>query len=296
MGRIIKTKDCIMNNNNRAARAGIAQDTLDILARGFYELPDGQQVRIANEQTAAETATRHYQAHELVSLVHKPGSEKRNSRFEVSNQTTLAAARQLIDSGHRDVLCLNFASARNPGGGFLGGSEAQEENLAKSSGLYPCLLRQMAMYEANRQMKSCTYLDDMIYSPRVPVFRDDDYGYLPQPYLISMVTAPAVNRGAIVRNEPEILPGLEAIMLNRIAMLLALAREHGHSALVLGAWGCGVFGNQPADMARWFAVNLLGEGRFASAFDLVHFAVLDRREGGTYRAFADAFAGASAAE
>ncbi|KQV47738.1 hypothetical protein ASE26_13780 [Duganella sp. Root198D2] len=72
------------------------------------------------------------------------------------------------------------------------------------------------MYEANRAHKSCIYLDDMIYSPKVPVFRDDDYGLLDEPFVASMLTAPAVNRGAVARNEPQRLGELEAAMLARI--------------------------------------------------------------------------------
>jgi len=72
---------------------------------------------------------------------------------------------------------LNFASAKNPGGGFLGGGSAQEESLARSSGLFPCINQMQQMYETNRAYRSCLYTDHMIYSPRVPVFRDDE-GYI----------------------------------------------------------------------------------------------------------------------
>ena len=276
--------------NNRTERAAIAQDTLAILKCGHYVNRNGIAVSIADDLAAAVAGSVHYRPEQLKELA--DSSEPRpvfETRLEVANETTLAAARGLIERGHDDVLCLNFASARNPGGGFLGGSEAQEENLAKSSGLYPCISQMTAMYEANRQHKFCAYLDDMIYSPKVPVFRDDDYRYLDQPYRVSIVTAPAVNRGAVARNEPERLPELEVIMLNRMELLLALARQHRHRAVVLGAWGCGVFGNDPADMARWFAHHLTESGGYRDAFEVVRFAVLDRRNDGTYSAFADAF-------
>src|SRR5260370_3977443 len=83
--------------------------------------------------------------------------------FEVVNCTTLEAARALwsADKGV-DVLCLNFASAKHPGGGFLGGARAQEESLARSSGLYPCIARMQGMYQANKQFGSCPYTHHMI--------------------------------------------------------------------------------------------------------------------------------------
>lgn len=273
--------------DNRARRAVIAQDTLAILERGIYGNRLGETVTLAEELAAAIAGSRHYRPHELRGFAAAAGTGACGTRIEVRNETTLAAARRLVEAGRRDVLCLNFASARNPGGGFLGGSEAQEENLAKSSGLYPCIQQMEAFYGANRLNRSCLYLDDMIYSPLVPVFRDDAYAYLDRPYCVSIVTAPAANRGAIARNDPESLPALEAVMLNRIELLLALARQHGHGALVLGAWGCGVFGNDPRAMASWFGHHL--RGRWRGVFDTVSFAVLDRKGDGTYAAFAEEF-------
>ncbi len=276
--------------NNREQRAAIAQDTLSILNEGHYTNLRGDIVQIGQMLRAAIEGSVHYSAAQLHALDTPDSSAGGNTtEFQVSNETTLSAARRLYEAGHEDVLCLNFASARNPGGGFMGGSEAQEENLAKSSGLYPCIVQMSQMYEANRQMKFCAYLDDMIYSPRVPVFRNDDYGYLDEAWPLSIVTAPAVNRGAVARNEPDRLGELEQIMLNRIALLLRLARHHGHSTLVLGAWGCGVFANRPADMANWFARHLLHSPEFQGVFRRVEFAVLDRRNGDTWSAFADVF-------
>lgn len=276
---------------NREVRSRIAQESLSLMEAGGYENSQGKYVDIAGALAQAKAGTVHYKGEALQQLMNSYGGRQSfATRFEVRNEATLAAARRLIGLGYADPLCLNFASAKNPGGGFLGGAEAQEENLAKSSGLYPCIVQKSEMYEANRAHKSCIYLDDMIYSPKVPVFRDDDYGLLDEPYVASMVTAPAVNRGAIARNEPQRLGELEAAMLARIEMVLALAVHHGHTALVLGAWGCGVFGNQPSDMARWFAEHLLRNPKYRNAFQHVTFAVLDRK-GAAVAAFEAQFTG-----
>jgi uncharacterized protein (TIGR02452 family) len=277
---------------NRQQRAAIAQETVAIIERGSYCNARGETVHIGAAQAAAMAGTVHYDAAQLQRLAaaQAPLGTGRPTCITVNRQSTLAGARELLAQGCDDVLCLNFASARNPGGGFLGGSEAQEESLAKSSGLYPCLTQNMAMYGANRNMAFCAYLDDMIYSPRVPVFRDDNYGLLEQPYLVSMVSAPAVNRSAVAQQQPERLGELDAIMLGRIGLLLALARARGHRHLVLGAWGCGVFGNRAEDMARSFHAQLVDNPRYRGAFDTVLFAVLDKR-GDSYDAFARQFAG-----
>jgi uncharacterized protein (TIGR02452 family) len=182
------------------------------------------------------------------------------------------------DPGAR-VLALNFASAKNPGGGFLNGSQAQEESLARASGLYACISPHRAMYEANRRCPSCLYTDHIIYSPDVPVFRDDADALLDEPYLVSFLTAPAVNAGVVRAREPQNATRIEAVMLGRVEKVLAVAAVNGHDALVLGAWGCGVFGNEPEQVAGWFAAHLTGTGRFRAAFRRVVFAVLDRTPG-----------------
>ncbi|QDQ27909.1 TIGR02452 family protein [Chitinimonas arctica] len=275
--------------NNREQRAAIAQDTLAILKRGHYRNLHGDHVDIGEAIQSAISQSIHYRGDALRVLAAQQTPDAADAcEIQVNNESTLAAASRLVAQGH-DVLCLNFASARNPGGGFLGGSEAQEENLAKSSALYPCIAQMTDMYEANRKMTSCVYLDDMIYSPQVPVFRDDAYQYLDAAYQVSIVTAPAVNSGAVARNEPERVSELANIMRQRIELLLALAKHHGHQTLVLGAWGCGVFGNDPGEMASWFALHLRDNPVYRNAFRQVCFAVLDRRDNGTYAAFAKQF-------
>ena len=172
---------------------------------------------------------------------------------------------------------LNFASARNPGGGFLSGSQAQDESLARASGLYASISRMTEYYEANRRQRSALYTDHMIDSPRVPVFRDDADRLIDEPWCVSMITAPAANAGAVRSNEPENGPLIAEVMGRRIAYVLALAAHQGHDGLVLGAWGCGVFANDPGEVASLFADQLLGDGHYAGAFSEIIFAVLDRR-------------------
>ena len=76
-------------------------------------------------------------------------------------------------------------------------------------------------------------------------------------------------------------------MEKRIAKVLAVMAGHGHDAAVLGAWGCGVFGNDPEVIAGLFAGAL--RTRFAGVFAKVVFAVLDTTDGETVRPFAERF-------
>ncbi|PQO25764.1 TIGR02452 family protein [Blastopirellula marina] len=115
----------------------------------------------------------------------------------------------------------------------------------------------------------------MILSPNVPVFRADDGSLLGQPYLLSIVTSPAVNAGAVVENEPQLAAEIEPVMATRISKLLKLASAKGFQHLILGAWGCGVFRNDPAMIAQFFAEALKDGGAYEDQFASVTFAVMD---------------------
>jgi uncharacterized protein (TIGR02452 family) len=212
----------------------------------------------------------------------------------VVNETTFNALARLGGNGGH-VGCLNFASAKNPGGGFLTGAQAQEEALARSSGLYQCLLKAPQYYERNRANRSLIYLDLLIYSPLVPFFRNDDGVLLERPILASVITAPAPNAGAVMQNEPHNAAAIEPALRRRAELVLHVASAHKIEHLVLGAWGCGVFRNDPRMVAAIFADLLKPAGKFAEAFPHVVFAVFDRSEGETtYRAFAELFNGGTA--
>jgi uncharacterized protein (TIGR02452 family) len=270
----------------------IAEETLAIIDAGSYRLDDGRTVDLADAQAAATSGTLLFTPDAIATLtLSDPGSSEMGApAIEVRNCTTFAAARDLLaDDPDADVLCLNFASALTPGGGFLGGSQAQEEALCRASGLYPTLLTQPAYYERNRVFPSALYTDHIMYSPRVPVFRDDDDRLIADPYSVSIATAPAPNAGAIRQNEPEAVAELGPTMLRRILAVLSVAVDRDHRALVLGAWGCGVFGNDPAEVAGMFR-EALTTTPFATAFDRVVFAVLDfSADLGTFQPFRETF-------
>ena len=166
----------------------VAKETVSICDAGQYETSSGMQVVIADAVKAAVKGTVMYSPEKLPPVL---GSwEPVETNIEVANETTFRGlARLAAGGGH--IACLNFASARRPGGGFLGGARAQEESLARASALYPCLLAAPEYYERNRSNRSAIYLDLMIYSPQVPFFRNDGGDLLEKPTLASVLTAPA---------------------------------------------------------------------------------------------------------
>ena len=149
-------------------------------------------------------------------------------------------------------------------------------------GPYACIAPFQVMYEANRQFPSCLYTDHLIYSPDVPVFRDDNDDLLEEPYPLSFITAPAVNAGVVRWKEPDNARQIKPVMLRRMENLLAVGVKHGHDTLVLAAWGCGVFANNPEEVACWFAQHLTRSGLFRDAFRKIVFAVLDRSQENIY--------------
>jgi uncharacterized protein (TIGR02452 family) len=261
----------------RDTRKKIAESTLAALEQGAYQTADNHRVPLAEAQLAAQTGSLLYrpnQADELLRELDQPAGPLAEVR--VYQATTLEAVAELAKQGGR-VGCLNFASARNPGGGFLGGSQAQEESLARSSGLYPCLTQFQEMYAYNaRRDSTCLYSDYLIYSPGVPVFRGEAGEWLAEPMAIDFITAPAVNAGALRRNSPELLPQLRPTTQHRLRLVLAAAARHGIDSLVLGAWGCGVFGNEPSEVAGLFA-EALAEERIRGRFRRIDFAISDRK-------------------
>ena len=271
------------NEGVRERFRAVAHETMAIIEAGGYQGPSGREVRLAEGVAAAVAGTRLYVPGQQVAAPVPGGGPA--PLAEVSNETSLAAARRLGDG----VACLVFASARSPGGGFLNGAQAQEESIARASALYHCQTSPAAreFYDYHRRQPDLRYSDRVIYSPSVPVFRDDDEALLDHPHLVSFLTVAAPNLGAIVSSQPGSAPSVPAVLAVRARRMLAVAAAHGHRRLVLGAWGCGVFRNDPATVAAVFA-DQLSETR--GQFDHVAFAVLDHQRGTpTFSAFATAF-------
>jgi uncharacterized protein (TIGR02452 family) len=255
----------------------LARDTLQILDAGGYRAPGGGRVDLREAMRAAIDGTQLYQPTQpLATPAPTSAAPTASVTVSVTAESTLAASRRLASDGA--VAALVFASAKNPGGGFRTGAQAQEEGLARASALYRCLTAAPAFYAFHRTHGDSLYSDRVIYSPRVPVFRDDEGQLLDTPYHVSFLTAAAPNRGAVPASRAGQVAAALAVRARRV---LAVAAEHGHRRLVLGAWGCGVFRNDPAMVAGAFADALIDS---AGWFDEVVFAVMDHAKGTPVRA------------
>ena len=228
----------------------------------------------AGETQATPTRSEKHEECEECEECEEEGTPRQHDHVvtEVTDETTVAALERLHQQfPQARIGVLNFASARNPGGGFRGGSLAQEESLALASGLFACQTSDIcsAYYSYHNKIKDTRYTHTMLYSPQVPFFRHDD-GELCPMHFADVITCPAVNAGVCLKRG--IKPAeVEALMNERIHRVLSTFAAMGNDVLVLGAFGCGVFRNSPELVAAIF--HRLLSGPFASAFAHVAFAI-----------------------
>ncbi len=272
----------IIRAMSRERKRAQARQTLEILERGSYRAPSGREVDLSATLRASVDGTILHRPKELAALLDllpPVADDAPRTRVEVTTETTLEAARRLGEGdGTADPLALNFASAKNPGGGFLNGAHVQEEGLARASGLYATLRAAPEYYDVHRELRDPLYTDHVIYSPAVPVFRTDSGALLDKPYSVAFLTSPAPNRGAT--RDDDRLARLPDVLRRRALKVLAAAVAHGHRRIVLGAWGCGVFRNDPSEVAEAFADALRPDGGpFAGRFETVVLAIYDTSPG-----------------
>ncbi|SEB80998.1 TIGR02452 family protein [Streptomyces sp. 2131.1] len=254
---------------------GIARETENIVEAGSYRTVNGREISIERDVAAALTGTRLYGPDPVAVAAL---DRDRTPAIAVTGESSLEAAARMTRERSGRIAVLNYASARNPGGGYLNGAQAQEEALCRASALYATLLRVPDFYAHHRAERSVFYTDRVIHSPGVPVFRDDRGRLLDTPYTVGFLTSPAPNAGVIRARTPQEAHRVPAALAARAERVLEVAAVCGYRRLVLGAWGCGVFQNDPAAVAGAFHTLLTGEGRFAGHFEQVAFGILGREE------------------
>ncbi|WP_030198621.1 TIGR02452 family protein [Streptomyces sp. NRRL S-87] len=246
----------------------LATENERVATTGTYTTSTGTRVSIASALAAARSGTVSY------SPAFTPApTGPFTGETEVTDEDSLQAARRLADEGVEHLAVLNFASARNPGGGYLRGAKAQEEDLCRTALLYQCLLEAPDYYAAHRASADLHYSHRVIFSPHVPVIRDGSHALLDEPHRVSFLTSPAPNAGQLALRSPGGKVDVRGTLTERARRVLGVAAHHGVRELVLGAWGCGVFGNDPAEVADAFAAALDTHG---APFARVTFAVWDR--------------------
>ena len=229
-----------------------------------------------------------------------PGGLGSDAAVTVSKHKTFEAAIS-IHAAHPDwkITVLNFASATNPGGGVRTGSSAQEESLCRCSTLYPTLTQDWLWnqyYQKNRAARDNLHTDACIYSPGIVICKTDDT-YPERMEEKEWITVDVISCAAPnLRRRPSNAhnpaygravsiseAGLYSLHLKRAKHIMHIAAVNGADALVLGAFGCGAFANDPQVVAKAYRDALPDYKRF---FRLIEFAVYCRPdETANYDAF-----------
>lgn len=262
---------------------------------------DTQKFYTSNEDlvkaiSTSKSSTKFYASDEYPEL--PDVNEDNIASVAITNSRTFgAAARLCIDNPDKKIGVLNFASATEPCSGLKKGRIAQEESLCRCSTLYPILNQHylwQKYYNANRGSRNPLYTDACIYSPDITICKTDEEfpkRLLPENWCnVDVITCSAPNLrrnfsdGDVRNNDFSIsAEQLLEIHIKRGRHILTIACANGVDIIVLGAFGCGGFANNPRVVASAYQ-QLVEE--FRSRFVKIEFAIYCRgRESLNYKAF-----------
>lgn len=181
---------------------------------------------------------------------------------------------------------LNFASFKEPGGRFIDGSIAQEECLCHASNLYNVLVQFTdSYYKWNNENKNhALYKDRALYTPDIVFLSEDG-----EQTVCDVITCAAPNKSAAQKYCRISDEENADVLKSRIQFLLSVAQEHDVKTLILGAYGCGVFGQDPKEVATIFKAALQAPW----GFERVIFAIPNGKNQ-NLTAFKEVFEGISA--
>ena len=221
--------------------------------------------------------------------------------IKVTNRDTFTAAKEyanIINSTNEGFVgVLNFASSTNPGGGVTKGSTAQEECLCRCSNLYLTLYQEKCIreyYNINKKYMSNLGSDAIIYSRNVYVFKDKDYNMLPvkDRFYVDVLTCAAPNLRENPRNQYNTDASKEKLTLTdeelynihvkRARNILNVAIKNEDDYLILGAFGCGAFRNNPEIVAKAYK-DVLQD--YMYCFKVIDFAIIDGKYSNNYEIF-----------
>jgi len=217
----------------------------------------------------------------------------------VVNADCALVAEALVKRGLKPAI-LNLASRFSPGGGYHDGTSAQEESLCQASTLIQSLYqygdpKYKHIRESGVPHRFVAYPLHQrfggIYSPDVTFFRHGIRAVFafrkPEEWFrCGVITVPALSfRETNKYNNAELefraadggfTPEGEQIMIDKIRTIYRAALRNGHDAIILGAFGCGVFRLRPDRVAELFS-RVLKESEFDCRFRLVAFAIKEGR-------------------
>lgn len=224
----------------------------------------------------------------IINDIHVPENNALNKKYdrtkiELVDSDTVSA---IFNARERFLLskkiaALNFASFKNPGGMFINGSSAQEEMLCHESNLYNILCDGYIVenfYKPNmKKLNNGMYTNSSVLTPDVLFLRNEEYVFC------DVITCAAPNASTAKRYHLVSDDQINQSLHERTEAVLCTASVANTDVLILGAFGCGVFGNDPTTVASMFLEEITGT--FNGVFDTVIFAVPKGISGKNYDAF-----------
>lgn len=208
-------------------------------------------------------------------IIDKVYSKGYETEYRVLDESCIQTVLDMSKDGKESIGLMNFASAKNPGGGFLNGSQAQEEAIARVSNLAymqePFLKE---LYVPNRKDNLYgLYTNHFLTIENVCVFKQESGDYLENPIAIHVVSVPAPNKTVTKTYEGHVTNSdIKQVLRLRIDNTLQAFMEMGSEHIILGAFGCGVFGNSPTDVAKIFRQLL--NTKYKGCFKSITFSVI----------------------
>lgn len=245
--------------SNREINREIAHSTLKDSQNGYYEYRGNKIILI-------EGHTRYYSHIDIPIHV---STKNMHNNFSFSKNTTIEECKEQYFKNMHTPCALVFASAKKPGGGWLNGADAQEESIARCSCLYTCLSKEPKMYIDNKDTDGF-YTDGITYCESVPIFKYEDGTYESEVYYANFLACPAVNVNNIKNVDIE---NIRIAMKVRIDNILNVMYREKQTHIILGAYGCGVFGNDPQVIAEIFSELL--NNKYYRVFEEIIFAIPD---------------------
>ena len=283
---------------NKEERVEVFKDTTRMVAEGKYTYGNTE-IGFSNTRNMRNN-TKFYT--NKVTLYHEP-LPKYETTIKVIDEDCLEAAMELVNNGFKPCV-LNMASFHTPGGGVERGSSAQEESIFRRTDIYQSLYQFHPVGEDYRiKQREERYPLQMrygcIYTPGVTVFRKpetENCGLMQDPFLVDVITMPAVRKPTIDRNG-HIPRWAEEVLEGKVKQLMDVCLENGNDSLVLSAFGCGAYGTPPKIVARIFH-EVIDSDEYRSLFKAIYFAIINvqatngiHNPEGNFKPFVDEFTG-----
>lgn len=288
---------------NYYKRKHVWEGTVKIVCDGFYKTEAGKEVELSSVSIMCQ---RSYKCPAQVTVSEPERLE--NTVIEVNNIDCLKEVARLKEAGYNPAL-LNMANGSSPCACDVSGN-TQEESIFRRTSLFMSLcqfyehyyrlsgyLKRKKILIPGKDSRYPLFKGEAIYSPYVELFRDDessDYKLLDTPVSFAVITSAAICDPDLTPDAMYLSEAVAEETKKRIRIVLSVGLQEKHDALVLGAWGCGAFGNPPEHMAKLFH-EVLEESQFKNRFRLVSFAIIDDQYSGqfgvsNYMAFKKEFA------